>query len=135
MNTDYDKQATEFLSRHGLKLRITLSDSKPAPWEDDKGYRPHYRVTLSGAGRRMTFDFWGSLNDGAAGTHPSEYSVLACISSDLGCPESFDDFCAEYGYEEDSRKALQTFRRADRFARRLRDFLTSEEQDNLAEIH
>lgn len=145
MKTQYDEQASQFISSFGLKLRMTLSDSKTAPWGDDE-YHPHYRVTLSRASGwnakklfvhcsgRLTFDFFGSINDGKNGTHPSEYDVLACISSDIHTPDTFEDFCAEYGESEDSRKALQTFRRADRFARRLRMFFTSEEIEALAEI-
>lgn len=121
----YDQQATDFLTRNGLKMRITLSDSKPAPW-DSSMYRPHYRITVSGKGRRMAFDFWGQK--------VREYDVLACCSSDIGCPDTFEDFCSEYGYDEDSRKVFQTFKRAANHADRLRKFFTEEEQADLSEI-
>jgi len=129
--SEYDKQASEFLKRNALKMRITLSDSKPANWEPS-GH--HYRVTLSGAHRRMTFDFWGSAHDAETGEDPSPYDVLACISSDAYCPDTFQDFCEEYGYEEDSIKALQTFQRCERFSKRLNEFFTREEIEDLAEI-
>lgn len=145
MSVHYDQQAADFLARFGFKFRITLSNSKPANWEPSGN---HYRVTLSRnapckvnldcpcstPSRRLAFDFWGSLNDAEKGEDPSAYDVLTCIGPDLYCPETFADFCSEYGYEEDSRKALQTFSRADRFARRLRSFFTEEEQKALAEI-
>jgi len=60
--------------------------------------------------------------------------VLACISSDATTPDSFADFCAEFGENEDSRKALQQFRRCDRFAKRLRAFFTAAEVEALQEI-
>jgi hypothetical protein len=66
--------------------------------------------------------------------HPSAYDVLACISGDAYTPETFADFCAEYGYESDSIKALQQFRRCDRFAKRLRAFFTEAELTELSEI-
>lgn len=66
--------------------------------------------------------------------HPSAYDVLACISGDAYTPETFADFCAEYGYESDSIKALQQFRRCDRFAKRLRAFFTESELQELSEI-
>lgn len=69
----------------------------------------------------LAFDFWSSYTDshekhrGRAylgffrlnngGKRPTPYSVLASISGDIHCPDSFADFCAEYGYDEDSRKA------------------------------
>jgi hypothetical protein len=130
----YDARAREFLSKHGIKLRITLSDSKPARWEP-AGH--HYRITLSrknGAGR-LAFDFWGSVNDAEAGKDPGAYDVLSCIGSDLFTPETFEDYCSEYGEEQDSRKALQTFNRAHEHAERLRAFFTDEtEREELGEI-
>lgn len=66
---------------------------------------------------------------------PSAYDVLACISSDAYTPETFTDFCAEYGYEADSIKALQSYRRRDRFAKRLQAFFTADELEQLSEIH
>ncbi len=38
---------------------------------------------------------------------PSEYSVLACLTK--YDPESFEDFCSEFGYDEDSRNAERTY--------------------------
>jgi hypothetical protein len=131
---EYTKQAEDFLNRNNLEMRITLSDSKTAPWEP-AGH--HYRVTVfkrvMNLGQRITFDFWGSINDMRQGIDPSSYDVLACISGDVNCPSSFKDFCNEYGYDNDI-KALQTYRRLDKFANRLRKFLTGEEIEQLQEI-
>lgn len=132
MNTTYDNQATEFLTRNGLKLRITISDSKEATWSPS-GH--HYRVTLSRKGNRLTFDFWGSAQDMQRGVDPTAYDILACLSIESGCPDTFEDFCAEYGYEEDSINALQTFRRCSRFAKRLQAFFTEKELTELREIN
>ena len=147
--SEYDQQAAQFLADHGLKFRATLADSKPAQWDDEAGqYRPHFRITISKgkpctpdysgnirAAARLAFDFWGSINDGQK-PQPvaTAYSVLACISGDVHTPETFADFCAEFGQEEDSRKALQQFRRCDRFAKRLRAFFTAAEIEALQEI-
>lgn len=151
--TDYHQQAETFLARNRIKFRATLSDSKTPTWEGPHGH--HYRVTLSKPSRegthtrncvciacrigkrpssRLAFDFWGSVNDAKAGKHPSAYDVLACISSDENCPDTFEDFCAEYGYETDSIKALQTFRCCSRFAKRLREFFSPYEIEQLSEI-
>lgn len=146
--SEYDQQAEKFLADHGLKFRATLADSKPAPWDDSGAYRPHFRITISKgkpcapnysgnirAAARLTFDFWGSIYNGQ-NPQPvaTAYSVLACISGDVYTPETFADFCAEYGENEDSRKALQQFRRCDRFAKRLRAFFTAAEVEALQEI-
>lgn len=127
----YDKQATDFLSKNLLKMRINLSNSKPAHWEPSGN---HYRVTISGKLRRITFDFWGSVHQADNNLTPREYSVLACISSDVYVPNKFKDFCDEYGYEEDSIKAMQTWQRCIKFERRLRAFFTDAEIEQLQEI-
>lgn len=144
----YDKQAADFLARHGLKFRATLSDTKAPQWGDDGKHGHHYRVTISASfnpngaqglqrtkGRKITFDFWGSIADMEKGkTEVSPYDVLACISGDAYTPETFEDFCSEFGYETDSIRALQTFRRCSVFAKRLRAFFTEAELEELPQI-
>lgn len=124
----HECQSEEFLQRNGIACRITLADSKPAPWEP-AGH--HYRVTLSAKGRRMTFDYWDSAHNAAENKRPTVGAIVSCVSADLCTPTTFEDFCSEYGENEDSRKALQTFRRAARFADRLRAFFTEKEREEL----
>lgn len=85
--------------------------------------------------QRLTFQFWGSIADAEKGEHPSAYDVLACVSSDANTPETFKDFCSDYGYDEDSRRTFALFKRCDRFARRIRAFFTDAEREELAEIN
>jgi hypothetical protein len=68
-----------------------------------------------------------------AGRGINAYDVLACISSDAFCPDTFEDFCSEYGYE-DSISARRTFLRCSRFAKRLREFFSPDELEQLSEI-
>jgi outer membrane protein OmpA-like peptidoglycan-associated protein len=143
---DYCRQAGVFLTHNNLMLKITLSDSKSANW---KPAGHHYRVTLSRASqyvipsgtmaqlagrKRMTFDFWDSVHNMGNNIKPSPYDILACVSSDVACSDTFEDFCSDFGYDTDSLKALQTYRKLDRFAKRLREFLTVEEIEQLQEI-
>lgn len=166
MTTDYQKQATDFCERFGIKFRATEypADMQTAPaWVEDGNSGSHtyphglrYRVTLSRDGKAdLGFDFWASIADReaiervrkantyidaeakrkAAQAKPTAYDVLACISSDIYCPDNFADFCDEYGYDEDSRKAYATWERCSKFAKELREFFaTDEEREALAEI-
>jgi len=86
------------------------------------------------SGGRLSFDFWNSQKDMQEGKAPTAYDVLACISGDVNCPDTFEDFCGEYGYDLDSRKAFATFKRCATFAERLQAFFTEEEREALAEI-
>lgn len=152
--TDYEKQAQGFLDKHGIKFRATLSDSKVATWGEDGKHGHHYRVTLSRPKdapalyrapvdnfpqsmrpNRVVFDFWASVADMEAGkTTTTPYDVLSCISGDVHCPETFAEFTSEYGYDKDSIKALQMFRRCSSFSKRLRAFFTAQELEDLSEI-
>lgn len=123
-----DHSTRLFLENNGITMRVTLSDSKPAPWVT-AGH--HYRVTLSRKGGRLVFDFWGSKADADVKEDPTQASILECISSDINTPDTFKDFCSEFGYETDSISGKQTFTRANSFAKRLRSFFRAEEIEQL----
>lgn len=157
--TNYEQQAQAFLDRFAIKFRATLSDSKVAPWAGERKDHQltshcdphHYRVTLSSPmkwekwgspqarqinpHRRITFDFWASIADAEKGIKTATpYDVLACISSDTYCPDTFKEWAGEFGESEDSIRALQTYRRCSAFAKRLQSFFTPEEITALQEI-
>ena len=141
----YEAQAVEFLAKNGMVFKAALQGgSKAPPWAGEgSDHGDHYRVTIKrmwgfarshggyGPGS-ITFDFWNSISE--RGQPLTPYSVLACISGDIYCPETFAAFCSDYGYEEDSRKAEQTFKAADKFGRKLRAFFSDEEREELSEI-
>lgn len=129
MRTEYDNQAAAFLKKWGIKFTATRAESNACPMFCD-GKHIHgdqYRVTLSRNGKRITFSFWNSLNDSREGKELDAYSVLSCCSSDLNCPETFEDFCAEYGYDQDSRKAETTFKACLKQSERLHRLFDGEE--------
>lgn len=63
---------------------------------------------------------------------PTAYDVLACLTKhDCG---SFDDFCAEYGYSNDSIRALKTYLACGDEYSNLRRIFTSEQIEELRSI-
>jgi len=76
-------------------------------------YRVHLRYHFPGDSRRSKFasvDFY----QGSAHTKPPTVAdVLYCILSDASARHhgSFEDWAQEYGFDEDSRKAEQIYRR------------------------
>jgi hypothetical protein len=138
---EYDQQAASFLNRYGITCNIRRADPHGpgyAPQWAEAG-EPHgnqYRVTLTGNGRgKLSFDFWGSIRDRELGEDPTPYDVLACVSADIYCPDSFPEFCSDYGYDEDSRRAFATWERCNEFGRELREFFREPAmQEDLAEI-
>lgn len=63
---------------------------------------------------------------------PNEYDVLACLGKyDVG---TFEDFCSEFGYDEDSRTAEKFYIAAIKEYKDLTRIFTEEQMEELREI-
>jgi hypothetical protein len=114
----------------------------------------HYRCTISRKGKgHFSVDFWNSYADEeyrALGDKkyqfgetfikyskgrpqlPQAYDVLTCLQkSDVG---TFEDFCSEFGYDADSRKAEQVYNAVVKEWRKVRAFFTDAEIAELQDI-
>ena len=63
-----------------------------------------------------------SMGSGHGGKRPELADVLDCLASDAAGYEnarSFADWCADYGYDVDSRRAERTFKAVERQATSL----------------
>lgn len=134
--SQYDQQATDFLAKHEITFSFKLANNKTPDWEDNGQQRNHFVVTLKQGKKRMSFDFFDSAYNYRNGkTEITAYDALTTCSSEINCPDTFEDFCSEFGYEEDSRKAEKTFRALKKFSDKLKKFFGSKEiQEDLAEI-
>ena len=151
METNYEKQATDFLEKTGCKMTITYKENRKY-FPEDKETRDVYDVKIERGSRVWKFEFGNSIKNSEFvavygktkypipasfreksnseialyvkwnlqsdfGTvkadriirpvPPSEYSVLACLTK--YDPESFEDFCSEFGYDTDSKKADKVY--------------------------
>lgn len=96
-------------------MKMKLNDVKMtcrwgAPYHDDwRKDADGWTCTLTYQGRRMTTGFWmGMAHNGA---EPDLRGVLDCLCSDAEAGEmSFEEFCGEFGYDEDSRTAERTWK-------------------------
>jgi hypothetical protein len=139
---DYQKQAADFLSKHGIKFSAKLVNKKSPPWSPDRKVN-HFVVTLKHENRRVSFDFFDSIIRFEKGEKELDaYSVLACCSSDYNCPETFEDFCSEFGYDahdsytgKKNQQSAQTFAALKKQSAKLQKFFNTEEmQDDLSKI-
>lgn len=95
---DYQQQAADFLSKHSIKFSAKLTNKKSPPWSPDRKVN-HFVVTLKNENCRISFDFFDSIIRFEEGKNELDaYSVLACCSSDINCPETFEEFCSDFGY-------------------------------------
>jgi hypothetical protein len=93
----------------------------------DSANMDHWKCALRSGNKRMTVYF--SMGYGHNGKAPKVADVLDCLSSDASGIEnarSFEDWCSEYGYDTDSRKAEKTFKTCEHQAKRLSNFLGSD---------
>lgn len=64
---------------------------------------------------------------------PSVYDVLACLTKYN--PGTFEDFCFDYGYDEDSRAAERIYFAVQKEYTQLAKLFTPEQMEELAEIN
>lgn len=119
------KTLAQFVKENKIRLRCTRTERNP--YMDDAHPMNHWKVRLyqkSGATMGLYFSQGMGIHE-----EPDVCSVLDCLASDASGFENtgnYDDWCAEYGYEVDSRRAFRTYRAVERQAEKLEDFLGAE---------
>lgn len=123
-DSEYTKQADDFCKKYGVEIKFTYLDSTPnKAWGDKKeDKRDNYCVTVTRGDKKKTFEFHASIMDywlrlaseraffkteEGKIVLPKPYDFLACIQKyEVG---SFENFCSDFGYDKDSRKALEMY--------------------------
>jgi hypothetical protein len=116
---------TKTLKALASKVRCDAAYGRTAkPWaEYDEWQRAAhpYRVTLRYQRRTLTTDYWmgQALTD-----EPDASGVLGSLLLDarIGAG-SFEDYCSDFGADEDSRKEYRAWQACKRTAAKLRRFL------------
>jgi hypothetical protein len=132
MKTDYNKQATNFLKRAEATLTLKYMGNEPH-FEDDKEkriYRDRYKCTFANGKKHFSVIFGQSIAN--RGKKPTTYHILACLTK--YDPKSFENFCGEFGYDTDSRKAEKTYKAVYSEWEKVKAFFTEEELEILREI-
>ena len=114
----------QFVERHGVTMTAKRCDRNPNM--DREADMDHWRCTLRCHGRRVSLVF--SKGFGHHGKPAELMDVLDCIVSDAAGVENardFADWCGEYGYDIDSRRAERIWRACQRQAKQLRTLLGS----------
>lgn len=118
----------DFIKQHKITATADYADRNPN-MADDGTKMDHWRVVLRRPGAKMTTYF--SMGVAHNGKEPEAADVLNCLALDSAGIENnkhdFDEWCSEYGYDTDSRKAHKTFKTCERQAERLFRFLGSQE--------
>ena len=126
--TEYEKQAQAFLQQTGTELSIEYVDFKPY-FHGDKEKRAVFEFTLRRGDKQYKGTFGQSI--AAYDKTPSAYDILSCLDYWEG---DFSDFCAEYGYSDDSINALDTYNAVIKQSNGLKELFTFDELEKLGEI-
>ena len=133
--SEYDIQAENFLEKTGAKIEVEFLKNA-FHFEDDKETRDIYKITLSRGRQNFVFDFGQSLfrsdSNNPNFAIPSFYDILSCLTKYN--PGTFKDFCSDYGYDADSRKAEKTYNAVVQEYLALSNMFTPDEMTELAEI-
>jgi hypothetical protein len=131
---DYNKQATDFLAKYNLDLVIN-KEGTGKYWPDDTEKRDIYAWTLANRSAYPIRSTSGRFGQSLADTgkrKPTAYDILACLCK--YDPETFQDFCDSYGYDTDSRKALEIYLSVQEEHNGLRKVIPSDAWSEFQEI-
>lgn len=118
-----EDQTAAFVEEHGITARVERVSYGPGHgtgWPVDAR---HWKVRLRYGRRSMTVPF---SQGGAWDRHPTATDVLECLISDASSMwdgQDFENWCAEIGYDTDSREAERTYKAVERQTAKLRRFL------------
>lgn len=152
----YEQKAIEALESMGASMTLERLGNTYPTW-DEGNRHPLYRFTIKTTRGTYGGDFYGSMAELAAEiraarvkypTHSSKeakqakkelednrttvYDVLSCLTKSN--PGTFNDFCAEFGYSNDSINALNTYRAALKEYEGMARIFTAEQLEKLQEI-
>lgn len=114
---------TATLKSLARKVRIETKWGASLDWDKQDEWQQNsngWRCTLKYQGRRYTFDFWQGV---AISEDPTAEGCLECLLSDANVEADFHDFCREFGYDTDSRKAEATFKACLKVGKEMRRLL------------
>lgn len=108
-----EKSIHEFIAAHGLTAEIKAAHANPH-MDDMAPDSKHYSVKISQVGFGPVRSMVVPYSMGPAHKRgPTLAGVLDCLASDASTLENardFEDWCSDFGYDTDSRKAEATWR-------------------------
>jgi hypothetical protein len=129
-NGYYNKGAYAIANAIGLKMKILDCEYKEGHFNDNV-WRYVFKIRLSKGSKRYTFEFGQSIAEGS--NEPTLYDVLTCLQKyDVG---TFEDFCGEFGYDNNSRMAEKTYKAVVKEFKAMERLFDSEELEVLQLIN
>lgn len=152
---EYQEQAKKFLKDNGITFEVTFE--KSVHFEVDKktkktkfAPRDYYTakftkglqvLTINEFGQSIVRSSFGDIRydfktgdyTATKGTSPTAYDILACLTKSN--PGTFENFCGDFGYNEDSRKAEKVYNAVTQEYLKVTSFFTAQELEALQDIN
>lgn len=101
---------------HQYNITSNWKGDKAAPWSEKDKYGPNFNRSIitifnRNTKARISFDFWGSIAYPELRNRYDHLNAFYCFVSDaISGDMDFEEFCSEFCYDTDSRKAEQTWK-------------------------
>lgn len=106
----------------GFKLSAEYTGSKKADWGNGQENWNHHKVTVKNTetGRQTSFDFWASIANPEVRSRKDLIGAFECFVGDaVAGMNDFGDFCSEFGYDENSRRAEKIYKACQKATEKL----------------
>lgn len=103
-----------------FKITSRFTGMHAALWDDTNFNHHSIFVTNAENQKTTSFSFWGSRMHPEIETEYDLGNAFYCFVEDaIAGMQTFGDFCADFGYDTDSRKAERTWKACKRSAEKL----------------
>ncbi len=106
----------------GFKLSAKYTGSKKADWGNGHENWNHHKITVKNTetGKQTSFDFWASIANPEVRSREDLIGAFECFVGDaVAGMNDFNDFCSEFGYDEDSRRAEKIYKACQKATEKL----------------
>jgi len=111
------KTIIETKSAGNIAINSEFLGDKCSNWGDN--YNNH-KVKVTNGKKSFSFDFWGSISSPEISSDDENIFAFYCALSDgLAANDSFENFCSEFGYNSDSRKAEKIYKECEKTLRKI----------------
>ena len=140
-NLENKKTIDDFIKENKISIHCEYSNGNPTMNDLESSRMNHYKVTL-----KRKYKLKGNHLDSRYGfkritlfysqgsyftNNPKVEDVLDCLKSDyLASLDSFNDFCDEFGYSNDSIRSKKTYEACVKNGKKLQKFLNDDHDSN-----
>ena len=116
-----------------ITINSTFLNNKS--WSGNEQNWNNHKITILHNGKKTTFQFWGSIQKPEITTDEENIFALYCFLRDSeAASNSFKDFCNEFGYDEDSRRAEKIYKSCEKSLKKFNRIFNCDLYDLLNEL-